>query len=69
MDTLSKILDFNLISIGDYKIKVYSLVIILLILLITKVIVQLIKKHCFAVIRGCILILEIPMRCIKLLNM
>ena len=44
MDTLSKLLDFNLISIGDYKIKVYSLVIILLILLITKVIVQLIKK-------------------------
>ncbi|SMG46259.1 mechanosensitive ion channel family protein [Arenibacter troitsensis] len=52
MDTLSKILDFNLISIGDYKIKVYSLVIILLILLITKVIVQLIKKALFRRYKG-----------------
>ncbi len=52
METLSKILDFNLISIGDYKIKVYSLVIILLILLITKVIVQLIKKALFRRYKG-----------------
>ncbi|MBU2906427.1 MULTISPECIES: mechanosensitive ion channel domain-containing protein [Arenibacter] len=52
MDTLSKLLDFNLISIGDYKIKVYSLVIILLILLITKVIVQLIKKALFRRYKG-----------------
>lgn len=52
MDTLSKLLDFNLISIGDYKIKVYSLVIILIILLITKVIVQLIKKALFRRYKG-----------------
>tara|TARA_R100001369_G_scaffold75971_1_gene105066 strand:+ start:2681 stop:3538 length:858 start_codon:yes stop_codon:yes gene_type:complete len=52
MDTLSKLLDFNLISIGDYKVKVYSLVIILLILLITKVIVQLIKKALFRRYKG-----------------
>ncbi|MEG3658977.1 mechanosensitive ion channel domain-containing protein [Arenibacter palladensis] len=52
MDTLSKLLDFNLISIGDYKVKVYSLVIILIILLITKVIVQLIKKALFRRYKG-----------------
>jgi small-conductance mechanosensitive channel len=43
MDTISKFLDFNLISIGDYKVKVYTLVVILLILLVTRVLLKLIK--------------------------
>jgi len=47
MDTLSKLLDFNLISIGEYKIKVYTLVIVLLISLATKVILRLIKTALF----------------------
>lgn len=52
MDTLSKLLDFNLISIGDYKIKVYTLVIILLIILITRVILKLIKSALFRRYKG-----------------
>lgn len=52
MDTLSKILDFNLISIDDYKIKVYSLVVILLISLVTKLILRLIKKALYRKNRG-----------------
>ncbi|MCM4173997.1 mechanosensitive ion channel protein MscS [Arenibacter sp. TNZ] len=52
METLSKILDFNLISIGDYKIKVYSLVVILLISLVTKVILRLIKKALYRKNKG-----------------
>jgi small-conductance mechanosensitive channel len=43
MDTLSKFLDFNLINIGDYRIKVYTLVVILLITLVTRVLLKLIK--------------------------
>ena len=52
MDTLSKLLDFNLISIGDYKIKVYTLVIILLIILFTRVILKLIKSALFRRYKG-----------------
>jgi len=47
MDALFKLLEFELISIGEYKIRVYTLVIILLIFLITKTILWLIKKALF----------------------
>ncbi len=47
MDVLSKILEFELIIVGDYKIKVYTLAVILFILLITKLVLQLIKKALF----------------------
>tara|TARA_R110002050_G_scaffold88375_4_gene186695 strand:+ start:15911 stop:16768 length:858 start_codon:yes stop_codon:yes gene_type:complete len=52
MDALSKLLDFNLVSIGDYKIKVYTLVIILLISLVTRVILKLIKTALFRRYKG-----------------
>tara|TARA_R110002033_G_scaffold19583_1_gene50120 strand:+ start:383 stop:1258 length:876 start_codon:yes stop_codon:yes gene_type:complete len=52
MDTLSKLLDFNLISIGDYEIKVYTLVLILIIILFTRVILKLIKTALFQRYKG-----------------
>ena len=52
MDTLSKLLDFNLISIGDYEIKVYTLVLILIIILFTRVILKLIKTALFRRYKG-----------------
>ncbi|MCM4153975.1 mechanosensitive ion channel protein MscS [Arenibacter sp. N53] len=52
METLSKILDFDLLSIGDYKVKVYTLVVILLISLTTKVLLNLIKKALFRRYKG-----------------
>ena len=47
MDTLKKFLEFELISVGEYKIQVYTLVTILIIFLITKLILWLIKKTLF----------------------
>jgi len=47
MNSLDKILDFQLVSIEEYKIKVYSLVIILVIILLTRVILWLIKKSLY----------------------
>jgi len=47
METLRKFLEFVLISAGEYKIRVYSLVTILLIFLVTKLILWLIKKTLF----------------------
>ena len=47
MDTLNKIIEFELISIGDFKIRVYTLIAILLIFLVTKLVLQLIKKALF----------------------
>jgi len=47
METLSKFLEFELISVGEYKIRVYTLVTILIIFLITKLILWLIKKTLF----------------------
>ncbi len=44
MEALNKILEFELISVGEYKIRVYSLVIILLIFMTTKAILWLIKR-------------------------
>ncbi|MBT8292318.1 MAG: mechanosensitive ion channel [Eudoraea sp.] len=44
METLRKFLEFELFSAGDYNIRVYTLVIILIIFLITKLILWLIKK-------------------------
>lgn len=47
METLRKFLEFVLISAGEYKIRVYSLVTILIIFLVTKLILWLIKKTLF----------------------
>ena len=47
METLKKFLEFELISAGEYKILVYTLVAILLIFLVTKIILWLIKKTLF----------------------
>lgn len=47
MESLTKFLDFDLLSIGDNKIKVFTLLAVLLIYLVTKLIVWLIKKALF----------------------
>lgn len=47
MESISKVLEFELISIGEFKIRVYTLGIILLIFLITKTLLWLIKKALF----------------------
>ncbi len=47
METVSKILEFELLSIGDYTVRVYSVGVIVLILLVTKIILWLIKKALF----------------------
>ncbi len=44
MELIRNFLEFELISVGDYKIQVYTLVTILLIFLITKFVLWLIKK-------------------------
>lgn len=52
MEAINRILEFELVSIDDYQIKVYSLVIILFIFLITKAILWLIKIALFRKIRS-----------------
>ncbi len=47
METLRKFLELEIISVGEYKIRVYTLVTILIIFLITKLILWLIKKTVF----------------------
>ena len=47
METLSKFLEFVLFSAGDYEIRVYTIVIILLIFLVTKLVLWLIKNTLF----------------------
>ena len=47
METLLKFLEFELISVGKYEIQVYTLGIIFLIFLITRIILWLIKKALF----------------------
>ncbi len=47
METVSKILEFELLSIGDYTVRVYSVGVIVLILVVTKIILWLIKKALF----------------------
>jgi len=47
METVSKLLEFELLSIGEYTVRVYSLGIIALIFLVTKIILWLIKKALF----------------------
>lgn len=47
METLGKFLEFELISVEDYSIRIYSLVTILLIFLITRLVLWLIKKTLF----------------------
>ncbi len=47
METLKKFLEFELISAGEYKILVYTLVAILMIFLVTKLILWLIKNTLF----------------------
>lgn len=47
METINKYLEFELISVGESTIKVYTLLIVLLILIITQAILWLIKKSIF----------------------
>jgi len=47
METVSKLLEFELLRIGEYTIRAYSLGVILLIFLVTKTILWLIKKALF----------------------
>ena len=47
METIKEFLEFELISVDNYKIKVYTLVTILIIFIITKLILRLIKKTLF----------------------
>ncbi|KAA3604065.1 MAG: mechanosensitive ion channel protein MscS [Calditrichaeota bacterium] len=47
MEAFSKFLEFELIHIADYKVRVYSLVTILIILLVTKAVLFIIKKTLF----------------------
>jgi small-conductance mechanosensitive channel len=47
MDAINKFLELELISVGESTIKVYSLVIVLVILIITKVLLWVIKKSLF----------------------
>jgi len=47
METLKNFLEFEIISVGEYKIRVYTLVTILIIFLITKLVLFLIKKTLF----------------------
>ena len=47
METIKEFLEFELISVDHYKIRVYTLVAILIIFLITKLILRLIKKTLF----------------------
>jgi small-conductance mechanosensitive channel len=44
METINNFLEFELISVGEYKIKVYTLVTVLIIFLVTKLIIWLIQK-------------------------
>lgn len=48
METLKNFLELELMSVGDFSIRVYSIVTILLIFLITKVVLWLIKKALFS---------------------
>jgi len=47
MEKLTKYLEFELLSVGETKIKIYTLVIVVLIFLITKVLLWIIKKSLF----------------------
>ncbi len=47
MEALNNILEFELLSVGEYSIKVYSLVIVILIFVITKGILWIIKRALF----------------------
>lgn len=47
METLNNILEFEIISLGDYTIKVSKLITVLLIIIITKIVLWLIKKAVF----------------------
>ncbi len=47
METLRKFLEFELISVGEYNVRVYTLVTILIIYLATKLLLWLIKKALF----------------------
>lgn len=47
MDTINKYLDFELLSVGEYHIKIYTLLIVVLIIVITQLLLWLIKKSLF----------------------
>ena len=47
MDVIRKILEFELISVGDYELRIISLLIVFLIVIVTKIVLLLIKKSLF----------------------
>ncbi len=47
MEVINKILEFELISVGQYKLRIISLLIVLIIVIVTKIILFLIKKSLF----------------------
>lgn len=47
IEVINKILEFELISVGQYKVRIITLVVVLLILVITKAILWIIKKSLF----------------------
>ncbi len=47
METINKLLEFELINVGEYKIRVYTIAIVLLIILITIAILWLIRRTLF----------------------
>lgn len=47
MDRLNEFFDYQLINISDYKIRVYTILIVLLIILITNIVLWIIKKALF----------------------
>lgn len=47
MEVINKILEFELVSVGEYTLRISSLLVVLLIVIVTKVILVLIKKSLF----------------------
>lgn len=47
METLKTILEFELLSVGYYTIKTYTILVLLLIVLMTKIVIWLIQKTIF----------------------
>lgn len=47
METINELLEFEIINVGEYKIRVYTIAIVLLIFLVTKAILWLIKRTLF----------------------
>ena len=47
MENIEKILEFEIISIGQYNLKIISLLVIILIVVVTKIVLWLIKRSIF----------------------